>query len=147
MQFVEVSEAVYWEMKLKDIYIDNQPLNLCPDKPCKIVADTGTSLLTGPTKLIGRILDKLVVPPQCNKQEMPNIKYVLADSNGEYEFSLEPDFYVVNYGDKCMLGFMALDVPRPRGPLWILGDLFMQKFYSTFRRNPPAVGFAVAKHD
>lgn len=146
MQFVEVSQPVYWEMKLKDIHIGNQPLNLCPAGPCKIVADTGTSLLTGPTSLIGKILSQIDVPPQCNSKTMPNIKYILTDSNGDHEFILEPDFYLIKYSKKCMLGFMALDVPKPRGPLWILGDVFMQKFYTTFRRTPPAVGFAVAKH-
>jgi len=29
----------------------------------------------------------------------------------------------------CAPAFMALDVPSPRGPLFVLGDIFMKKLY------------------
>lgn len=157
IQFIEVAKPMYWELKLKDILVGGVPQNVCGNHTCKIVVDTGTSLLTGPTLHIRKLIDLVDISKECRRNDfdnLPVLTYILSDSRQDYRFTIEPDYYVVKSQSLdtsgnpkyCKPGFMALDVPRPRGPLWILGDLFMQKYLTVFSRNPPRVGFAKARH-
>lgn len=49
----------------------------------------------------------------------------------------------------CVFGFRSLDIKAPKGPIWILGDIFLRRYYSVYDRegpNGPRVGFVLAKH-
>lgn len=41
---------------------------------------------------------------------------------------------------------MALDVPPPKGPLFVFGIPFLQKFYTVYDEANNRVGFAIAQH-
>lgn len=157
MRYLKVSRALYWEVELKDIKIGNEFLHVCDDGPCKAVVDTGTSLLTGPSDDISAVLNRLNIESDCSTvNDLPVITYILKDEERTYEFPIEPDFYVVKSNSRdedepeqskyCKPGFMALDVPAPRGPLWILGDIFMRKYYTVFDRDYNRLGFGEAYH-
>jgi hypothetical protein len=108
------------------------------------VLDTGTSFMTGPSADVQRLLSKLPqLNPDCsNIKSFPAISFDL----GDYTFDLEPEFYIRRSlsGRFCHVAFVALDVPAPRGPLWIFGDVFMRKYFTVFDRDGKRMGFAVS---
>lgn len=153
--YVPVSKQGYWQFQMSALTVDMKsgPLPLC-NGSCKAIADTGTSLIAGPTDLITKIqlaIGAIIIPVTgegivvCS--EIPNMPNVTITLNGK-DFVLTAEDYVLKVTaagqTECLSGFLGLDVPAPAGPLWILGDVFIRKYYTEFDRGNNRVGFAIA---
>ena len=63
------------------------------------------------------------------------------------EFILEPKDYIIEYNNECMLGFSVIPATASLGEPWILGDVFMRKFYTEFDLGKMQISLAEAKVD
>ncbi|XP_063158550.1 cathepsin D-like [Candoia aspera] len=169
LHYIPVSRKAYWQIKMDKITAERQPREngrwpwslfdksnsstFCEDG-CQGIVDTGTSLITGPGTDI-EALHKAIGAQHafggqylidCKKlPEMPSVTFHL---NGR-PYTLTPEEYTLQVRQggvsTCVSGFMTLNIPKPVGPLWILGDVFLRRYYSVFDRDHDQVGLAVSK--
>merc|ERR1719258_702888 len=87
--------------------------------------------------------ETLDVKSDCsNFDQLPMLGFSI---NGQV-LNLRPADYVDRTEDGCSTALTTLDVPPPKGPLFIFGDPFLRRFVTIYDMDGPSVGFAVAKH-
>lgn len=140
-----VTDPGYWQVKVEDITLSEKKQGICKgDRKCQVAVDTGTSLLAGPSDVIDQLIEDLNVAQDCsNMKTLPDLGFII----GDHVLNLKPEDYVAQSNDgACSLGLMSLDIPPPKGPLFIFGDPFLRKYYTVYDRQNLRVGFALAKH-
>merc|ERR1712110_501945 len=117
----------------------------------KAIIDSGTSLLAGPTDAVKALAQKVGATSVAGKEytidcsKVPTLPKFTVTLGG-HDFVLEGSDYTLSVSGQCLFAFMGIDVPAPRGPLWIMGDVFMKKYYSIFDYGNKQMRFApVAK--
>lgn len=139
--YVPVSEKGYWQFKMDSV--EAHDVKLCDD--CQAIADTGTSLIGVPSdkyeaiqKAIGAKFsyDTYEYMLDCSDiDHLPVVKFNL----GGKTFTLEGSDYVIKSDDQCASAFEDAGTD-----FWILGDVFIGKYYTSFDFEHNRVGFAEA---
>jgi hypothetical protein len=131
---VPLIALTYWEVALGGVSVGKEKI---PGGTARAIVDSGTSLLAGPVNEVRRIAQLLGATPliagewaiDCAKvKTAPSLIFRLGDA----DFVLDPVDYVLDTQGICLLGMMGINIPPPNGPLWILGDVFMRKYYTVF---------------
>lgn len=141
-----VRRQAYWEVKLDAITFGDSAAAM---DDTGAILDTGTSLIVLPTTLSDLLNDAIgakkdfggTYKVDCNKREsLPDLTFTLSGSN----FTITSDDYILQTGGSCISAFMGMDFPEPIGPLVILGDAFLRKWYSIYDLGENSVGLAQA---
>jgi len=131
---VPLTSETYWEVSLDAMDFGGKPVISSAQKA---IIDSGTSLIAGPKEQVAAlatqvgatsVLGKEYVVDCSKKSSLPDLKVTL----GGKQFTLTSNDYILQISNQCLFAFMGIDVPPPHGPLWIMGDVFMRKYYCVF---------------
>lgn len=141
--FIEVAERGYWGVDLDGIKVGGAKVPLIAGTA---IVDSGASLLVGPPRdveVIASLLGATVVEDDyvapCGTASQ-NISFMLGGS--EFFLSKE-DLTIEQEGSFCMLGIRGVELDLGE-PTWVLGDIFMRKYYVQFDWGKGRIGFATA---
>lgn len=142
---VPLKSMDYWRVALDGVKVSG--LSGSATTATSAIVDSGTSLIAGPSTEVDTIMLSLgavasqgVYLIDCSSiTASTSVSFTL----GGKDFSLSgEDLVVQKSAGQCLLGFQGSDIPPPNGPLWILGDVFMRKYYVKFDWCGSAIGVA-----
>jgi len=144
---IPLRRKAYWEVDLDSITFGENTAEL---ESTGVILDTGTSLIALPTTL-AELLNKEMgatkgyngqYSVECDKRDsLPDLTFTLSG----HDFTIGPYDYVLEVQGSCISTFMGMDIPAPAGPLAILGDAFLRRYYSVYDLGKGTVGLATSK--
>jgi len=145
----DVVDELFWSLKLDDIKLNGISLGLCDDKECIVTPDSGTSFSTMPTWAMEDAEKMLPLKRDCVSDHkfgtltytIDGVDYDISSSHFMERFRDEEGTYI------CEFTIAELDIMQEgQENLFILGDAFMQLYYSVFDRDTDQVCFGKAVH-
>ncbi|KAI8610044.1 aspartic peptidase domain-containing protein [Chytriomyces sp. MP71] len=142
-----VVRKAYWEVAFSNFTIGGAEFEVAAGSAA---IDTGSSLIVVPSTDAQTINTKLGATKNAQGQwtvdcdlvpRLPDISLNI----GGVPHVLAASDYVLNVGGlkgNCISGFLGMDLPID---IWIIGDVFLRKYYTVYDLGNNRVGFALAK--
>ncbi|XP_001964250.3 lysosomal aspartic protease [Drosophila ananassae] len=134
LTYVPVSYPQYWQFYTDAILLGNTLISMGD----VAIADTGTSLLVAPQTEYETISSLFGVDSEglfaCGTINMwPNLNFKI---NGVF-FEVSPEYYIIQDDFYC-----SLAIQSSNQQFWILGDVFLGRYYTEFDVGNQRLGFA-----
>ncbi|KAI4142252.1 MAG: hypothetical protein LQ341_003268 [Variospora aurantia] len=144
---IPLRRKAYWEVDLDSISYGDESAEL---EDTGVILDTGTSLIALPTTFAELLNSEIGAKKGFNGQysidcakraELKDVSFTLTG----HKFTITPYDYILEVQGSCISSFFGMDIPAPAGPLVILGDSFLRKWYSVYDLGNSSIGLAAAK--
>ncbi|KAF5363792.1 hypothetical protein D9756_000419 [Leucocoprinus leucothites] len=144
INYVPLRKNAYWEVELEKIAFGNDELEL---ENTGAAIDTGTSLIALPTDMAEMLNTQIGAKKSWNGQYLVDCAKVpdlpeLSFWFGGKPYPLKGSDYVLNVQGTCISAFTGMDINLPWGSLWIIGDVFLRRYFTVYDLGRNAVGFA-----
>ncbi|GLD97459.1 hypothetical protein PINS_up006143 [Pythium insidiosum] len=152
----------FWRVGLHSVFVGTgstgtsvPPVDLCAPDGCVAFLDSGTSLLGVPGDLYLAFLYAVTQQAQakgcfcgftqygfqcflCAPDDFPSLRFGVGGDQ----------FYVIDGPDYTLcVGLTCIILAQPSGQdMWVLGDVFMKKFYTLYNVETRSVGFACPRN-
>ncbi|KAH9607887.1 hypothetical protein KSS87_007167 [Heliosperma pusillum] len=161
--YVPVAKNGYWQIDIRGINIADEATanqsglcGMCEVTVIWIQVELEERKAKGKVvAYLSKLCEKLPSPGQkafvdCKKiGTLPPISFTI----GNKTYPIRPEQYILQVkgphpsgntikANLCFNGFVAVDVPPPQGPLWILGNIFLGAYHTIFDFGNLRVGFA-----
>jgi saccharopepsin len=147
ISYVPVRRKAYWEVEIESMSFGDDELEL---ENTGAAIDTGTSLIVLPTDIAEMLNSQIGATKSWNGQyqvdcakvpDLPDLSFVF---DGK-PYPLKGTEYILDVQGTCISAFMGMDINIPGGDLWIIGDVFLRRYFTVYDLGRNAVGFADSK--
>lgn len=145
--YIPVTKKLYWQFTINKVHVKNttHTTTVCETRGCETILDTGTTLIYGPSEHaqpLNEALGATYIEQQglyffncSNLDSLPDVNFTM----GDRVFPLSAKQYVFKYQGYCLSSFVG-----GSQNFWILGDVFISRYYSIFDSSNNRIGLADA---
>jgi saccharopepsin len=144
IHYVPIRRKAYWEVELEKVSFGDDELVL---ENTGAAIDTGTSLIALPTDMAEMLNAQIGAKKSWNGQyqvdcaKVPNLPELSFHFGGK-PYPLKGSDYILEVQGTCISAFTGLDINLPWGSLWIIGDVFLRRYFTVYDLGRNGVGFA-----